>query len=234
MRIIHSLYARLMFIALLVVALPLTLVAAEGADAAVPAAAPEGAPWWVNLLYPILMAVALPWLRAYLKKKAEHEAAEAEGATLSANATLQEQRNFFIDKRLIPFLWNEAEHAVDTRLPEILKDATDGGGFDWKLHLRNLKADLFAAATEKFEAEGMDLLAMVGRPTLDRLIDRAFAKATPWLPSFLNNDMAKEKAGDLAVLGINKGFGYVREEWLDGGIDKLLGEASPSEKKAEG
>lgn len=201
----------------------LTLPAFLGAEEAVAPIVPADAPWWVQLVVPILTAVVVPFLVAYLRKKNQEAAAEAEKTQLDSTKSLLEQKNLLIDKRVIPFLWNSAEHLAATQLPVLLKDATDGDGkFDWKAHLNSIKDELLDLAKDKFAQEGIDLIQVLGAKYLGQLVDRAIAKAIPWLPNVMEEQAAKiaEGKGEVIVsLILSKGLQFANKRWLNGQLD---------------
>lgn len=125
-----------------------------------------------------VVAIVVPLLfKLFGKAKPEAEVA------IPADMKLDEARNFFIDKRLIPFLVSTAEHWLITQLPAIIADATDGNGFDWKQHWTELRAYLKQRAVDKFAAENRDLVKFLGSSReLDDIIDRQVAKLLTKLP----------------------------------------------------
>lgn len=198
------------------------LLLAEEVAATVPAV-PEGSPWWVQALWPILFATVIPFLVGFLRKKKESAVAEAEKIQLDANKSLMEQKNLLIDKRVIPFLWATAEHIAERDLPKILADAMDGDGkFDWKGHSKSIGVELKDLAIDKFKAEGIDLVQVLGEKYLGSLIDRAIAKAIPWLPQAARpaaQNIAEGKGAQLAGLIIDKGLSIANKRWLNGKLD---------------
>lgn len=193
-------------------ALPAVMLAEEAA-----ATPPADTPQWLSILMTIISTAVLPFVIKFLNRKADESKKKAEAAELESSSTLVKVRNEFIDLRLIPFLYSSAAHLAETRLPSILKDASDGGGFDWKAHLKALKDELLDLTKEKFAAEGIDIVKNLGEKYLDSLLDRALAKAIPFLPEFAR-PIAEEKGDDLtdklSGLIMDKGLDYAKK-WVE-------------------
>lgn len=216
-------FSRLIPLALLVCS-PALLLAEEAVEAVTTTPAiPDGAPWWVQALWPILFATVIPFLVGYLRKKKQSAVAEAEKIQLDANKSLMEQKNVLIDKRVIPFLWATAEHIAERDLPKILADGIDGDGkFDWKGHAKNIGIELKDLAIDKFKQEGIDIVQVLGEKYLGTLIDRAISKAIPWLPQAARptvENLADGKGAVLAGLIIDKGLAIANKRWLNGKLD---------------
>lgn len=202
----------------------LVVFAEEVAEAVTPAMPPipPDAPWWVQLVWPILFVVVMPFVVGYLRKKKAAAIAEAEKIELDSSKSLMEQKNLLIDKRVIPYLWATAEHLAAKNLPVVLADALDGDGkFDWKKHAGGLKDELLTSLKEKFKAEGIDIVKVLGEKYLGELLDRAIQKAIPWLPQASQNivgSIAEGKGKFLAGMIVDKGLDIAKAKWLE---DKL-------------
>lgn len=209
-----------------------TILAAQDAVVAI---APEGSPWWVQALWPLLLTVVVPFLVRYLNQKRIAAEAEAEKLTLDANKSLMEQKNILIDKRVIPFLWASAEHIAERDLPIVLADALDGDGkFDWKAHANRMKEELLDIVKDKFLTEGIDIVKVLGVKYLGQLIDRAIAKAIPWLPQSSQaavSLIAQGQGATIAHLIIENGLKVANERWLKGALD-IKTEETEGEKDA--
>jgi hypothetical protein len=180
---------------IILMAMPSTIMAAESAEVAEPSQ-------WLSIVMAILTTVVIPFLVKFLNKKAEETKVKAENAKLEGNSILADARNKFLDKRLIPFLYETASHTAAVNLPVIVKDSMDGGDFDWKNHLSKLKDEILDLTKAKFATEGIDIVANVGEEYLDNLLDRALAKAIPFLPE-VTHSVAKE-SGDKITDGISQ------------------------------
>lgn len=129
----------------------------------------------------ILAAVGMlvAWVFKLLRSKWK---VEEDRVIIDTTKSLWEQKNFLIDNRLIPFAMSTAEHWLLTQLPAIIKDATDGGGFQWGSHWNSMKSYTKVRIIEKFAAENVDILVMVGEKELDNIIDRLLMKLIAKLP----------------------------------------------------
>lgn len=186
-------------------------------------AAPEGAPWWVQAIWPVLFATIIPFIIKFLNKKSAEHQALADAHNAEEAGILGNIKNEFLDKRLIPFLYNAGAHIAETKLPAIIVDASDGGGFEWKKHMSDLKGELKDLAIDKFKNEGLDLVEELGDKYLESLIERAIVKAVPFLPEVVR-PVVEDKADDVGDfvgnLIVDKGFGYVKDRWLDEWLEK--------------
>lgn len=184
--------------------------AEEVADEAAPVeeskeAAPAeegGTPAWIGILLAAL-GVVVTWLANMLRGKLK---IDGQKAAIDADKSLMEQRNFLIDNRLIPFAISTGEHWLISQLPALIKDATDGNGFQWKDHFDNLKAYLKDEVVKKFAAENVDLIERLGERELNSLINRLAVKMVSKLPdsveAFLPDsvvEMLTAKASEFVV-----------------------------------
>lgn len=129
----------------------------------------------VMVIITTLVTLIAKWLRSkYQSETQQHQ--------IDSTKSLMEQRNFIIDQRLIPFAIDTAEHFLITQLPTIVKDATDGGGFDWKLHWSNLSTYTRKRVIAKFAAENLDIVRFMGEKELNDLLDRQLLKLISKLP----------------------------------------------------
>lgn len=159
-------------------------------------------PTWVTILGTILTTI-VALLAGFAKKK---WGAEETKAKLDANKSLMEQKNFLIDTRLIPFAIATAEHWLLTQLMVLIKDATDGDGFQWKDHYENLKTYIKDRVIKKFAEENIDIIEQLGEKELNSLIERQAIKLITKLPDNISNfipesavSMLSEKASDFIV-----------------------------------
>ena len=124
----------------------------------------------------ILLAWAFSLWRSRQKAETEHE-------ELDATKSLWEQRNFLIDRRVIPFAMSTAEHWLFTQLPAILKDASDGDGFAWRDHYGRMRSYVRGRVLQKFASENLDILTFLTDNELDDLIDRILTRLISKLPT---------------------------------------------------
>jgi len=161
-----------------------------------------GVPAWVTILGTIL-TVVITFLGGFLKKK---WGAEETKAKIDTTKSLMEQKNFIIDNRLIPFAISTAEHWLLTQMMPIIKDATDGNGFQWKDHFDSLKKYVKTRVLKKFASENVELIEQLGERELDNLLDRILTKLITKLPdnvqAFLPDsvkNMLSDKASEFLV-----------------------------------
>jgi len=158
-----------MYRTLLILA-PLTLAAAEPS-----APAAELSPVLVFITGTLLpLIIAAVWYFMRWGKRVVEPMPEG----LSLDAT----RNFFIDKRLIPFATNVAEHWLLTELPEIVSNSALEG-FKWRDIYVKLQEYVKERALHKFAAENRDVIAYLGSSAeLNDIIDRTVLRAVGVLP----------------------------------------------------
>jgi len=147
-----------------------------------PAVAPDGTPEVLTgiaatamVIITMLVMLITKWLRTKFK-------VDAENTQLDSTKSLMEQRNFLIDHRLIPFAISTAEHWLLTQLPTILRDLTDGDGFEWGTHWRHLRTYTRQRVLAKFLAENIDIVKVLGEKELDDILDRWLLKLVSKLP----------------------------------------------------
>jgi len=157
---------------IILVFLPFALISAEATNEA------SGEPLWLTILGTVL-TVVVTVLGGFLKKK---WGAEENQAKIDATASLMEQKNFIIDHRVIPFAIDTAEHWVLTQIIPIVRDLSDGDGFDWGDHFDNLKKYVKNRVVKKFASENLDIIEMLGEGELDDILDRIITKIVSKLP----------------------------------------------------
>ena len=133
---------------------------------------------WTEILMSIITTV-ITFGSVYVRKWFKSRSTESE---MRADMTLQEKRAFVIDNRLLPALYEMTEHWLLTKLPVLLKDVKDGDGFDWGVHIKDLREYLKKGIVEKFLAENTDILAEYGADQVNDWIDRTIAKVSTRLP----------------------------------------------------
>jgi len=94
----------------------------------------------------------------------------------------RQYENFIIDKRLIPFAIGTAEHWLVLTIPKLVMDAADGDGFKWKEHWSDLLGYTKERVLQKFLAENVDIIKMMGERELDALLDRLALNMLDKLP----------------------------------------------------
>jgi len=194
------------------------LLAAEAANTVPPV--PEGAPSWLSWVWPILFTVVVPFAIRWLRSGAKERESAAKDHDLSSVGKMIENRRAFLDARVLPFLQNTAADLIESRLPAVIADAADGGGFDWRSHVKGVKDELLSQAKAKFSAEGIDIVENIGAEYLDKLLDRVVTKVLPFVPEAVRSaaaGVADKYSDKLATLVVEKGVGYARDRWLSGG-----------------
>jgi hypothetical protein len=132
-------------------------------------------------LYTIIggvLAAVIGWLVARFGLKTK-----SDPTPIDPKMPVNEAKNFFIDRRLIPFVISTGQQWLTTRVPALLGDALDGDGFDWANHWQDLHTYVKNRVTGKFRAENQDVLEYLGTSQeLDDLINRQLTKLLTKLP----------------------------------------------------
>jgi len=184
-------------------------------------------PGWAQALIGLISIAISTFLTAFLKNKAKEANANAKKAEFDASKSLLEQKNFLINNRLMPFLWNTAAYLTEERIP-IYLDRLQGGA-SWDSIKDDLVGELKNLAIKKFAAEGIDIVEAIGEDALVGLINRALVEKLPIPNGF--KDPAKflvEKAGGWLT---DKGVAWVRNKV---NRDEDLGEDRPLQPAAAG
>lgn len=188
---------------------------------------PSDAPQWLHFVWLAFGVIILPYILSFLRSKKQEADAEAEKFKFDANMSLLEQKNYLIDKRIIPYLWSMASYLAEKQLPTLLLAITtqkEGEKkFDWSKYAQDLKTELLEDVKEKFAAESIDIVKILGEKYLGELIDRAIARAIPWLPQSTQpifESISKDRGGQLATLIMNRGLEAAKTRWLKEEKDK--------------
>jgi len=176
-------------------------------------ALPSDAPWWAQLLYPIialaLSAFAVPYLRNKAKAaKEEAQKLQSEGLAngLKARDLIIAQMKAF----LLDFCANKAEKEMPSIAAKAL--AKELNSDQIKVILRSWGTEAREAAIDYFKTQGLDLVAMVGDKYLDDAIRWAADRVSPFPGGETAKVFLEEKASNWLV---QKGVEYAREKWLD-------------------
>lgn len=135
---------------------------------------------------------------------------DTEQHQLDATKSLMEQRNFIIDRRIIPFMESTATYWLTLRLPLILTEASRKD-FDWTSHYYHLREYLKDRVVDKFTEENIDILKVLGEKELYNLIDRMLVKllsklpdsVTAFLPSSVVSELPRLASKFLVSQGAN-------------------------------
>ena len=172
----------------------------------------DATPQWLEIVLAGLGALVTMFLVPFLKRKglaakAERGAHEAAAANSTINA-----RGLLVS-RLQEFLYGSAAAIAEKRFPQLAEAIkTKGLNKDAiKKELRLWGGDLKQDALVYFDNQGIDLVKSVGGEWVDKLIERAANKVSP----FPGRDTAKEllKSGVSDWL-IDKGVDWVKMKYL--------------------
>jgi len=159
-------------------------------------------PVWAGILLSVITVVVTA-IAGFLKKKFD---VDNKKTAIDTSKSLMEQKNFIIDNRLIPFAISTGEHWLITQLPALVKDATDGDGFEWKTHWKNLLKYMKTEVVKKFADENVDIIKLFGEDYLDKLMNRLAMKLVKKLPESVGGfipkaivDMITRKVAEFTV-----------------------------------
>lgn len=189
----------------------------DGPVVTAPATAPSSAassdatPNTWAMIITTIVTIVLGWVGNMLRKKWQ---IDSQREALDATKSLWEQRNFLIDNRIIPFALSTAEHWLLTQIGPIIKDATDGDGFQWATHWSSMKGYVKRRVIKKFAAENVDVIALLGADELDDLVDRLLFKLISKLPpniqSFIPRNLIDKGTDWASALAVAKGKELLR------------------------
>ncbi len=171
-----------------------TKMPASKADAKVEdapkAEAEKSLPTWLQYLIGILSTIVTAFLVPFLKRRTIAAKAEAEKHSAEATQAHVNARGILVS-RLQEFLWGTAEAIAEKKFPALAQKIAGGqlkNAQDIKKELYAWGGDLRSDAIAYFNNQGIDILAAVGDDFLDKLIERAANKVSP----FPGRDTAKE------------------------------------------
>lgn len=176
-------------------AAPVTAPAPEAAAEAPAETAPKAEsekalPKWLQYLVGILGTLITMFLVPFLKRKAASAKAEAEKNSAEATQAHVNARGILVS-RLQEFLWGSAEAIAEKKFPALAQKIANGdlnSAQGIKKELYGWGGDLRGDAIAYFNNQGVDIIAAVGDDFLDKLIERAANKVSP----FPGRDTAKE------------------------------------------
>lgn len=172
--------------------------------------------WYTGLITAAILIIS-GFISKFLYDKSSESKKKAESIDLENESIASELKHEFLDRRLIPFLYEAGAHIADTKLPCLLADAINiNDGFDWKKHLADIKDELKDLAIDKFKAEGIDLISQYGEKYINSLVDRAINKAMPFIPSVIRPKTVvnEDITGAISNTILEKGLSFVRKQWL--------------------
>ncbi len=188
---------------------------AEAAPAeAAPAEKAEGAiPSWLQYLLALLSTAVTAFLVPFLKRKAQAAKAETDRQSAAATESNINARGILMG-RLKQFLYGTASAVAEKKFPELAAKVKSGqlkSASDIKTELRSWGGTLRSDAMAYFGNQGVDVLAAVGDDFLDKLIERAANKVSP----FPGKDTAKAMLQDnVSDWLIEHGVDFVRNKFL--------------------
>lgn len=188
--------------------------AAEAPAAAAPEEKTDTIPGWLQALISVIGLAITAFLVPFLKRKTE--AAKAEAKRQSAQATEHDinSRGILVT-RLQEFLWGTASAIAEKKFPELavkIKSGQLNSKEAVKKELYGWGGALRQDAMAYFGNQGVDVVAAVGDDFLDKLIERAANKVSP----FPGKETAKELLQDHATDWLIKhGVDWVRQRYMD-------------------
>lgn len=204
------------------------VTATESAPAAAPVTAPEASaadaekksdtiPGWLQAVISVIGLAVTAFLLPFLKRKTE--AAKAEAKRQSAQATEHDiNARGILVSRLQEFLWGTAESIAEKKFPELAASVKNGdlnSKEAIKKELHSWGGALRNDAMAYFGNQGVDVIAAVGDDFLDKLIERAANKVSP----FPGKETAKELLQNYATDWLIKyGVDWVRQKYTDSAL----------------
>lgn len=178
----------------------------------------------IQAVVALIMTIITAYLIPYLKAKAMQARVRVAASAQEASASL------WLELRA--FLFDGAAAIVERQFLKIAEDVKDGElktPADVKRRLYVLGQRLRADALQYFNVRGVDLLRVIGNEALDRLIEQASNKVSP----FPGKDTAKAFLQDtVADAIIDYGVTHVRDLFADSSIVKtLLSKATKPRRK---
>lgn len=191
-----------------IVMLPIMLLLAEAGGGAATAVEPSSLATIISGIIGTLITLFLiPYLH---KKRAE---ATASAALLTADKTKSdiEGRGALV-QRLKAFLYGAAGAIAEKEFPKLASDLIMGKvktKDEIKGVLRSWGATLKKEAADYFEGQGIDIIAAVGDAALDRLIERAANKVSPFPGKETAVELLKDKVSNTII---DKGLVWIKRK----------------------
>lgn len=193
------------------------LQAADVADVAVTATeVGSGLPVWVTwIMGAVVMAVGA-FLVPYLKQLASKAKAEAEVAR-----TASTEGSMGVRERLVAslkaFLLDSAAMLAEKNFPDLARNIQANGlkAIDIKTELRSWGTDIKNQAVKHFSDQGIDIIAAVGDEYLDKLIEWAANKVSPFPGRETAVALLQDYDGKAIELVLTKGIDWLRNKVLN-------------------
>ena len=189
---------------------PTLMVAQEAAAAAAPGEEMSGLQMTIVTIVTGILAWVFKLVRTKLKVNAEQN-------KLDANKSLLEQKEVLL-RRIGDTTIRVAETWVEDNIPALVKDATDGGGFEWKTHFRQGYNTIKQEVKQVFADEGIDILKVVGERRLAGMIKSALTKAITYLPQKFQGFLPETLLNKLSEK-ISEFVTAKTSDWVEGLID---------------
>ena len=204
---------------------PATETAASAAEVAPAEAAPAvdtvstekaegGIPSWLQYLLALLSTAVTAFLVPFLKRKAQAAKAEAERQSAATTESNINARGILMS-RLKQFLYGTASAVAEKKFPELAAKVKSGqlkSSADIKTELRSWGGTLRSDAMAYFGNQGIDVIAAVGDDFLDKLIERAANKVSPFPGLPTAKTLLQENVSDWLI---EHGVHWVRQKYLN-------------------
>jgi len=178
----------------LLILLPVIAFAEEVAEST--GAAPEEGLQLTPLQQGIVAVVTMVLMWGFKLLRSKLKVGEEQNK-LDANKSLLEQKEILL-RRIGATATRVAETWVEDHIPALVKDATDGNGFDWKAHFRQGFNHVKQEVRQVFADEGIDILKVIGERRLAGMIKAALSKSITWLPEKVKGFIPKDLLGPLS------------------------------------
>jgi len=190
-------------------------------------------PLWAQVVYAVVTAIVAAFLIPYLNKKRLEStekitalAADSANSTAAAGGILLEQLKFFLHERAACIAEKEFPKLAAKVLSGELKTVDQV-----KSLLRLYGTELKREAIEYFKKhQGLDLIRFIGDQQLDRLIEYAANRVSPFPGKESAVEFLKEDASNWLI---DKGIAVVRNMYLDDAVGAPASPAQPSTDPAK-
>lgn len=130
---------------------------------------------WKSLLVYIALALIMRYVLPFLKQQAEAAAAKSQAANLDKTTKLL--------SHMQNFLYVVASTIVEREFPTLAQDVVNGkikSPDDAKQVLHGWGDDLKTEVIDYFQHQGIDLVGSLGEPTIERMVEDAANRVSPF------------------------------------------------------
>lgn len=173
----------------------------------------ETTPAWIEILVAALSTLVVTFLVPFLRRKSQAAKAEREAHEASAaNATIS-ARGLLVT-RLQEFLYGNAAAIAEKRFPALAANILkkNMSRQEVKTELRKWGHMLKEDAYIYFDHQGIDLVKSVGSEWVEKLIERAANKVSPFPGRETAKELMKSHVSDWIV---DKGVEFVKAKYLN-------------------